>query len=103
VGVYFDAENPNGEGDSNIKTIGNGVGVPPHWFKIIYAPNGPSDSDDEIIAFEFENKVYSDIKFREHEVPVRQIEDETGFDFLNKLPKTLKKKLETQKEIGTWN
>jgi len=103
AGVYFDPDNPNGEGDSTVKTIGNGVGVPPHWYKIIYAPNGPSPNDDEVIAFEFENIAYPDTKFREHEVTVRQIEDETGLDFLNKLPKAVQDKLETKKEVETWN
>jgi endonuclease G, mitochondrial len=103
TGVYFEPDDSNGVGDSNVTTIGNGVGVPPHWYKVVYAPNGPSPADDELIAFKFENKAYTGKDFKAHEVTVRQIEDETGLDFLNKLSKAVQDKLETKKEVGSWN
>jgi len=100
IGVYFNSDDPEGkpEFDPKVNYIGDHVGIPPHWYKIIYSP-----SDGSLIAFEFDNKAYPGHDFRSHQVTVRQIEDETGLDFLNKLPKATQDKIETKKETGTWN
>lgn len=90
TGVFFDK-------GVDPKTIGNHVGVPPHWYKIVFAP--PSS----LIAFQFDNKVYKGQDFKAEEIPVKTIEQETGLSFLENLDKKTRDQIEAQKESGDWN
>ena len=89
TGVFFDR--------SDDKYIGNHVGVPEHWYKIVFCP------PDQVVAFEMDNKAYPDNNFRQYEVPVKEIEKETGLEFLDKVDKKTRDRIEALKENGEWN
>lgn len=90
TGVFFDHSGSH-------EYIGNHVGVPEHWYKIVFCP------PDQVIAFELDNKAYPDRNFMQYMTPVKQIEKETGLDFLNKVDKKIQDRIEALKENGEWN
>lgn len=90
TGVFFDSS-------GNHKYIGKQIGVPEHWYKIVFSP------PDQVIAFEMDNKAYPDKNFMQYITPVKEIEKETGLDFLNKLDKKTQDRIEAMKENGEWN
>lgn len=93
--VYTGPINPHG---TPIKTIGaNKVGVPPAFYKIIYDPIRV-----EAIAFIVPNK-----KLRTSELPnfiksVRQVEKETGLNFLSTINKPIQDMVEAQPASHMW-
>jgi endonuclease G len=101
AGVYFDPDIINNQANPNpTPLLNNHVGIPPHWYKIIYCP-----TDNSAVAFEFENRKYpsgTDLDtccLRS----IDQIEQETGLNFLSKLSKKKQALLESTPKVGTWN
>ena len=78
------------------KTIGNKVGVPHYWFKVIYDPNS-----QEAIAFRMKNTEYaSGEDYYNYRVSVDYIEKYAHLDFLAPLEDGLENEIESK--IGNW-
>lgn len=80
-------------------TIGaNKVAVPSYLYKIVYDP-----VQVEAIAFIMPNQKLSASTMPTYIVSVREIENETGLNFLSKLKKQVQDSVETAKAEGLWN
>lgn len=85
------------EGD--LKTIGSDkVAVPSRLFKIIYDP-----VQVEAIAFIMPNQKLKASDMPSYIVPIREVEKETGLNFLSKLRKNIRDSLETETAEGLWS
>ena len=80
------------------KTIGTyEVGVPTHLYKIIYDPNA-----NESIAFIMPNETLISSDMPLYIVTIREVEEETGFDFLSALDQQTQDDIETKKSDVLW-
>lgn len=80
-------------------TIGaNKVAVPSHIYKIIYDP-----IQVEAIAFIMPNQKLKASDMPTYIVTIREIEEETGLNFLSKLKKKAQDSVETEKAVGLWD
>ena len=81
------------------KVIGkNEVAVPSHLYKIVYDP-----IQVEAIAFIMPNQKLNTADMPTYIVPIRDIEEKTGLNFLSKLRKRVQDSVETEKAVGLWN
>lgn len=79
-----------------VTTIGQGMTVPTHYFKIVVRSDGSGQPDD-MIAFVMPNlqKMPSGTKPAEYRTSVRWIEDRTGIDFMPDARTPKQQQLET--------
>ena len=79
----------------NLGTIGaNKVTVPGYYYKVIYAPR-----DKQMVAFIVPHRKITE-PLETFQVPVDEVEKQTGIDFFYLLPDELENRLE--KETGKW-
>lgn len=82
-----------------VKTIGaNKVGVPTHFYKIVYDP-----ANVEAIAFIMPNRKLKTSEMASYIVTIRDIEKQTGLNFLSKLRKRIQDSVETEKAADVWS
>ena len=77
-------------GDEDRRIGENGVAVPAGFFKIVFDPEA-----NRAIGFKFQNRKLMGEDIANFVVPIREIEDDTGLDFLAELPKRRQNLLET--------
>lgn len=81
----------------SVKKIGKqgDIAVPAGFFKVLYAPK-----QDKAIAFIYNNE--DDGQPAQHAVTIREVERQTGHDFLHLLPKEEQERLENMCDIKDW-
>lgn len=80
------------------KTIGAGkVAVPTHIYKIVYDPIRV-----EAIAFIMPNAKLKSSDTPNYIVPIREVEEKTGLNFLSRLKPKIEEAVETAKADGLW-
>jgi endonuclease G len=84
--------------EEEVEVIGdNEVGVPTHIFKIVYDP-----LKVEAIAFIMPNEPLDPADMDKYIVSVREVEDQTGLDFLSTLKGPVQDIVETEKQSALW-
>jgi endonuclease G len=83
----------------DIQTIGtNKVGVPTHFYKIVYDP-----LQVEVIAFIMPNQKLKTEDMPSYIVSVREVEAKTGLNFLSKLKKRVQDQIEVEPAAALWD
>ncbi len=85
------------EGDPMTVIGTNQVGVPSHFFKVIYDP-----LNVEAIAFIMPNEKLVTAEMSSHIKSVREVEERTKLNFLSKLKKSVQDAVEMVKAEGLW-
>jgi endonuclease G, mitochondrial len=81
-----------------IDTIGdNQVCIPTHIYKIVFDPNKV-----EAIAFVMPNEPLEPSEMVNYIVPIREVEEQTGLDFLKPLKKSVEDVVETERVVEMW-
>jgi endonuclease G len=84
--------------EDEIDTIGdNQVCIPTHIYKIVYDPQKV-----EAIAFIMPNEPLEPSEMGNYIVTVRDVEEQTGLDFLKSLKNSVEDVVETEKAGGMW-
>lgn len=83
--------------DNTAKTIGNGVRVPSHFFKIAYSPKSK-----EAIAFIMPNIALKTSQMKNYIVTIADVEQLTGFDFFNLLDDQIENEIQFDKSLNIW-
>ncbi|MBL4839047.1 MAG: DNA/RNA non-specific endonuclease [Kordiimonadaceae bacterium] len=78
--------------DGNNRTIGNGVHVPSHLYKVIYIPRTPGN--EVMFGFLIPNENFNIKDLKKYQMPVKKIQNRAGLDFFHKLKNSLEKQLE---------
>lgn len=84
--------------EPGFKTMGNGVGVPTHVYKIVIQP-----ANKRLIAFLYPNEKLDPKNIAKFIVPVSEIESKTGIDFSPKIPADLKALETVAAKYEDWN
>ena len=84
--------------DAGYKTMGNGVGIPSHVYKIVIQP-----ANKRIIAFWYPNEKLDPKQISKYVVSVADIETKTGIDFSPAIPADLKHLETTVSKYEDWN
>lgn len=84
--------------DTGYKTMGNGVGVPTHIYKIVIQP-----ANKRIIAFWYPNEKLNPKEISKYVVSVSDIEAKTGIDFSPAIPADLKSLESVVAKYEDWN
>jgi len=94
-----------GERGEVSKKIVENINVPAHCWKIVVMlPEGSNDlqrinNATRIIAVDMpNNQVVNEFKWEHYRVTVDEIENITGYNFLNKIPKSIQEHLESKKD-----
>lgn len=84
--------------DAGYKTMGNGVGVPTHIYKIVIQP-----ANKRMIAFWYPNEKLDPKQIAKYVTSVSDIESKTGIDFSPKIPVDLKPLESVVAKYEDWN
>ncbi len=94
-----------GESGEVSKKIEENINVPAHCWKIVVVlPEGSNDlqrinNATRIIAVDMpNNQVVNEFKWEHYRVTVDEIENITGYNFLNKIPKSIQEYIESKKD-----
>ncbi|KAL5357166.1 hypothetical protein BJX96DRAFT_143996 [Aspergillus floccosus] len=96
--LYLPHRDPDGKWRVSYEVIGNppNVAVPTHFYKVIYAEEGPASPAGKVAlgAFVLPNaRIPNDKRLAEFEVPVEVVERASGLEFAAKLEASRRKRL----------
>jgi endonuclease G len=80
--------------DGEFKTIGNGVAVPDHFYKVIFDP-----VELDGIAFIVPHRKVTKNEIPSFIVSIDEVEDQSGLDFLQQLPDEIENDIENDIEL----
>ncbi|PLN81122.1 hypothetical protein BDW42DRAFT_169627 [Aspergillus taichungensis] len=96
--LYLPHRDPDGKWRVSYEMIGNppNVAVPTHFYKVIYAEEGPASAAGKVAlgAFVLPNaRISNDRRLAEFEVPVEVVERASGLEFAARLEPSRRKRL----------